>query len=84
MTKTQSGVTMLNTTDDVMSATRVTIWKELMRQKEEDGLDGSEHLPRSTIRQIRTRVKRERIAERKRSKKMMKRRLTSMDFSSRQ
>ena len=50
MTKTQSGNTMLNTTDDVMSATRVTIWKELMRQKEEDGLDGSEHLPRATIR----------------------------------
>ena len=67
MTKTQSGVTMTQTVDDMMSATRVTIWKELMKMKEEEGLDGTEHLPRSTIKQIRSKIKRERIAERKKS-----------------
>ena len=52
-----------------------------MRMKEEEGLDGSEHLSRATIKQIRHKIRRDRHRSKKKSQKMLQRRMTSMEFT---
>ena len=51
-----------------------------MKLKEEEGLSGSEHLPRAQILRIRSKVRRERIRIKKRNQKLEKR-MTSMGLN---
>ena len=72
LAKAESRGTNLQTAADDPSEARVTIWKELMRLKEKDGLSGSQHLSRATIRNLRGKVRRERLRSRKRNRKQVR------------
>ena len=52
-----------------------------MRLKEEEGLEGSEHLPRATVKQVRNKIRRERARYKKKSQKALHRRMTSMEMT---
>jgi len=80
--RTQSGLSYLKTADggDDMSETRGTIWKQLVKQKEEDGLSGYERLSRNVIKAIRNKIRRERTRSKKKSMKGLTRKMTSMEM----
>lgn len=66
--KTNSGISGMRTAADGenRSEPRIPIWKELMKAKEDDQLFGHEKLPRSKIKEIRNKIRRERQRSRKR------------------
>lgn len=78
--KTNSGISMMRTAADGenRSETRVTIWKELMKAKEDDQLSGHEKLPRSKIKEIRNKIRRDR--DRLRSRKRPRKNGISMEM----